>query len=46
MKDERKASAIAFLEAALAYYATLGIKIERVMTSSTAETHSLAGTGD
>src|SRR5512135_3478568 len=31
MKDERKASAIAFLEAAVAYYASLGVKLERVM---------------
>ena len=34
MKDERKASAIAFLEAAVAYYASLGIKVERVMTDN------------
>jgi len=30
MKDERKATAIAFLEAAVAYYTSLGIKVERV----------------
>jgi transposase InsO family protein len=34
MKDERKASAIAFLKAAIAYYASLGIKVERVMTDN------------
>ena len=34
MKDERKASAIAFLEAAVAYYASLGVKIERIMTDN------------
>jgi transposase InsO family protein len=34
MKDERKASAIAFLKAAAAYYASLGIKVERVMTDN------------
>ena len=34
LKDERKASAIAFLEAAVAYYASLGIKVERVMTDN------------
>ncbi|MGH9809156.1 MAG: IS481 family transposase [Terriglobia bacterium] len=33
-KDERKASAIAFLKAAVAYYAKLGVKIERVMTDN------------
>src|SRR5262252_5462234 len=31
MKDERKESAVAFLKAAVAYYASLGMKIERVM---------------
>jgi hypothetical protein len=30
MKDERKESAVAFLEAAVAYYASLGVKVERV----------------
>ena len=34
MKDEKKASAIAFLKAAVAYYASLGIKVERVMTDN------------
>ena len=34
MSDERKTSAIAFLEAAVAYYASLGIKVERVMTDN------------
>jgi transposase InsO family protein len=34
MRDERKASAVAFLEAAVSYYASLGVKIERVMTDN------------
>ena len=34
MTDEKKRSAIAFLKAALAYYAGLGIKVERVMTDN------------
>ncbi|PWK76987.1 regulatory LacI family protein [Aminobacter sp. AP02] len=34
MPDERKASAVAFLEAAVAYYARLGIRVERVMTDN------------
>jgi transposase InsO family protein len=34
MKDERKASAVAFLRAAVAYYASLGVKVERVMTDN------------
>jgi transposase InsO family protein len=34
MPDQRKESAVAFLEAAVAYYATLGIRIERVMTDN------------
>jgi transposase InsO family protein len=34
MKDERKQSAIAFLKAAVAYYESLGMKIERVMTDN------------
>jgi len=34
MSDERKTSAIAFLEAAVAYYASLRIKVERVMTDN------------
>ncbi|MBA3297848.1 MAG: IS481 family transposase [Acidobacteria bacterium] len=33
-KDERKRSATAFLKAAVAYYASLGIKVERVMTDN------------
>ena len=33
-KSERKASAIAFLKAAVIYYAKLGISIERVMTDN------------
>jgi transposase InsO family protein len=34
MSSERKRSAIAFLKAALAYYASLGVKVERVMTDN------------
>ena len=34
MADQRKKSAVAFLEAALAYYGSLGIRIERVMTDN------------
>jgi transposase InsO family protein len=34
MKDERKESAVAFLQAAVAYYLSLGVKIERVMTDN------------
>lgn len=33
-KDERKGSAVAFLKAAVAYYGSLGIKVERVMTDN------------
>ncbi len=33
-KDERKGSAVAFLKAAVAYYAKLGIAAERVMTDN------------
>jgi transposase InsO family protein len=33
-KDERKRSATAFLKAAVAYYASLGITVERVMTDN------------
>jgi transposase InsO family protein len=33
-KDERKASAVAFLKSAVAYYARLGITVERVMTDN------------
>jgi transposase InsO family protein len=32
--DERKRSAVAFLKASVAYYASLGIKVERVMTDN------------
>jgi transposase InsO family protein len=34
MPNEKRRSAIAFLQAALAYYASLGIKVERVMTDN------------
>ena len=34
MKDERKESAITFLKAAVAYYESLGVKVERVMTDN------------
>ena len=34
MPDERKTSAVAFLEAVVAYYASLGITVERVMTDN------------
>jgi transposase InsO family protein len=34
MKDEKKASAVAFLKAAVAYYVSLGVKVERVMTDN------------
>lgn len=34
MSNEKKRGAIAFLNAALAYYASLGIKVERVMTDN------------
>jgi transposase InsO family protein len=34
MPDERKASAVAFLDAAVAYYAGLGITVQRVMTDN------------
>ena len=34
MPDEHKEGAVAFLEAAVAYYAKLGIRIERVMTDN------------
>ena len=34
MPDQRKESAVAFLEAAIAYFANLGIRIERVMTDN------------
>ena len=34
MKTERKEDAVAFLKAAIAYYASLGITVERVMTDN------------
>jgi transposase InsO family protein len=34
LPDEKKESAVAFLKAAVAYYASLGITIERVMTDN------------
>jgi transposase InsO family protein len=34
LPDERKASAVAFLQAALAYYASLGVVVARVMTDN------------
>jgi transposase InsO family protein/transposase-like protein len=34
MKDEKKESAVAFLKAVVAYYASLGVRIERVMTDN------------
>jgi transposase InsO family protein len=34
MKDQRKESAIAFQKAAVTYYASLGVKVERVMTDN------------
>jgi transposase InsO family protein len=34
MPNEKKRSAVAFLKAALAYYESLGIKVERVMTDN------------
>lgn len=34
MRDERKQSAVAFLKAAVAYYTSLGVKVERVMTDN------------
>jgi transposase InsO family protein len=34
MPDEKKQSAVAFLKAALAYYKSLGISVERVMTDN------------
>jgi transposase InsO family protein len=34
MKDERRESAVVFLKAAVAYYANLGVTIERVMTDN------------
>lgn len=34
MPDQKKRSAIAFLKAAVAYYASVGVKVERVMTDN------------
>lgn len=34
MADQRKQSAVAFLQAAVAYFAKLGVRIERVMTDN------------
>jgi transposase InsO family protein len=34
LKDEKKSSAVAFLKAAVAYYASLGVKVERVMSDN------------
>lgn len=34
MPDEKKDSAVAFLKAAVAYYQSLGVKVERVMTDN------------
>ena len=34
MADQRKESAVAFLEAAIAYYAKLGVRVERIMTDN------------
>jgi transposase InsO family protein len=34
LKDEKKGSAVAFLKAAVAYYASLGITVQRVMTDN------------
>ena len=34
MKNERKGCAVAFLKAAVAYYASLGVTVERVMTDN------------
>jgi transposase InsO family protein len=34
MANQRKESAVAFLEAAIAYYAKLGVRVERIMTDN------------
>jgi transposase InsO family protein len=34
LKDEKKGSAVAFLRAAVAYYASLGVTVQRVMTDN------------
>ena len=33
-KDERKRSAVAFLKAAVAYYASLGVRVARIVTDN------------
>jgi transposase InsO family protein len=42
MPDQKKRSAIAFLKAAVAYYASIGVKVERVMTDNGSCYQSLA----
>ena len=42
LPDERKASAVAFLERAIAWFTTLGVNVERVMTDNGAAYRSLA----
>jgi transposase InsO family protein len=42
MASERKGCAVAFLKAAIAYYASLGVKVERVMSDNGACYKSLA----
>ncbi|MCB1535064.1 MAG: IS481 family transposase [Hyphomicrobiales bacterium] len=42
LPDERKESAVAFLKAAVAYYATLGVVVQRVMTDNGSCYRSLA----
>jgi transposase InsO family protein len=42
MPDQKKGAAIAFLKAAVAYYASLGVKVERVMTDNGSCYRSLA----
>ena len=42
MKNERKGCAVAFLKAAVAYYVSLGVKVERVMTDNGACYKSIA----
>ena len=42
MLDEKKESAVAFLKAALTYYACLGVSVARVMThNAPANGHSI-----
>jgi hypothetical protein len=45
MHDQKKRAAIAFLKAAVAYYASLGVKVERVMTDNGSCYRSLAFRG-